>query len=80
MTQASIEYHKQVRRWASGEATISQETLDQVKKGLESGEPQIVNFETQIMNEKNEVAAVCKTSWQIKRWDQVRTSSNGSKT
>ena|ERR1017187_3367258 len=79
LVNASIEYFKQVRSKAVGRAETTREKIDVVKTGLETGEPQFLEFETTITNEKNELASVCRTKWQIKRWDQVRSSNTDSK-
>jgi len=66
--QLSIDYHKQGRGRLWAEA-LAPETWPEVVEG-----EAWIEMTTQIQNQKGESIATCRTKWQLKKWDKVRSS------
>lgn len=67
-----IEYHKAGRGTLIGAAKAPEAWP------VLNGDEAWVEMETQITNKKGDLVAVCKTRWQIKPWDKVRSGASPS--
>jgi acyl-coenzyme A thioesterase PaaI-like protein len=72
LMELSGKYERQVRKECVGECHLKAADVKRVRDGLKDGEPQVLQCETVITNERGEVAVRVQSKWQIKEWSQVK--------
>lgn len=74
MSEVKVSYSKQAREDVVGRAEISLAEIERILQVIESGNVPFSEVITNILNEQDEIIAVVTTTWQIKKWDMVRSS------
>lgn len=74
MSRIEVDYHYQAKQRIISESRVSdRECEEKVVEPLKTGEIVSITMESRVRDiEGNDIATAC-TTWQIKRWDRVRT-------
>lgn len=71
LTNMQIEYLKQGTSALHATATISSELRDTVNSALEQDGKALLEMESVLTDNKDQVVSVVKSSWQVKNWKDV---------
>lgn len=75
MSKLEIDYVYQAKAQVFSESSVDQRLLDQeVVAPLNHQESVSITIKSQLTDASGNLVAVAQTTWQIKRWDQVRTA------
>lgn len=69
-----IQYHQQAKTHVYAHAFLSSETIEQIAKNLNDFGQTSTTLEAQLHNRENNLVAIIKTTWQIKKWSQIKNS------
>lgn len=74
MSKIEVEYHYQAKKRIFSESRVSTEELKQkVLAPLQQQESTTIIIESRVVDTLGNSIATAHTSWQVKRWDRVRT-------
>ena len=74
MSRIEIDYHYQAKERIISESSLSDEEREEmVVKPLQDSESVSITMESRVKDISGNEIAIARTTWQIKRWDRVRT-------